>query len=76
MASVDINGLISKTHENKESEICGDSDCSKYDSEDSRYDSKTLAYIESLVKEKHNLSTGTYPNASRLLDEGDFKLIQ
>lgn len=63
MASTDVNGTTGETDQNKELDRSGESEAS-------RYDPKTLAYMENLLKEKHVLSTATYPVASRLLEEG------
>lgn len=41
------------------------------DGGNSRYDAKTAAYMEDLLKEKHILNTTIYPIASRLIEEGE-----
>ncbi|KAK6632369.1 hypothetical protein RUM44_007411 [Polyplax serrata] len=63
MASTDMNGTTAESEQNKELDKSGESETN------SRYEPKTLVYMETLLKEKHVLSTTTYPVASRLLEE-------
>lgn len=66
MASTDMNGTTAESEQNKELDKSGESETN------SRYEPKTLVYMETLLKEKHVLSTTTYPVASRLLEEGKY----
>lgn len=62
MSSGDVNATA-ETELNRELEKTGEAD-------GSRYDPKTLSYMENILKEKHVLNTSSYPIASRLLEEG------
>lgn len=59
MANSEHNGNMDMKHDGNEA-----------DGGSSRYDAKTAAYMEDLLKEKHILNTSIYPIASRLIDEG------